>query len=120
MNILVTGGAGFIGSHTLVELNAAGHETVVVDNLCNSNRKSLERVAELTGKEIPFYEVDIRDREGLNRVMEAHHFDACIHFAGLKAVGESVEKPWEYYENNISGTLTLLDVMRKHHGPGYP
>jgi UDP-glucose 4-epimerase len=114
MKILVTGGAGFIGSHTLVELNAAGHETVVVDNLCNSNRKSLERVAELIGKEIPFYEVDIRDREGLNRVMESHHFDACIHFAGLKAVGESVEKPWEYYENNIGGTLTLLDVMRKH------
>jgi len=95
MNILVTGGAGFIGSHTLVELNAAGHETVVIDNLSNSNKKSLERVAELTGKEIPFYEVDIRDREGLNRVMEKHHFDACIHFAGLKAVGESVEKPWE-------------------------
>jgi len=114
MNILVTGGAGFIGSHTLVELSTAGHETVVIDNLSNSNRKSLERVAELTGKEIPFYEVDIRDREGLNRVMRAHHFDACIHFAGLKAVGESVEKPWEYYENNIGGTLTLLDVMRKH------
>ena len=114
MNILLTGGAGFIGSHTLVELNAAGHETVVIDNLSNSNPKSLERVAELTGKEIPFYKVDIRDREGLNRVMKAHHFDACIHFAGLKAVGESVEKPWEYYENNIGGTLTLLDVMRQH------
>ena len=114
MKILVTGGAGFIGSHTLVELSAAGHETVVIDNLSNSNRKSLERVAELTGKEIPFYEVDIRDREGLNHVMEVHHFDACIHFAGLKAVGESVAKPWEYYENNIGGTLTLLDVMRKH------
>jgi len=114
MKILVTGGAGFIGSHTLVELAAAGHETVVVDNLSNSNRKSLERVAELTGKEIPFFEVDIRDREGLNCVMKAHRFDACIHFAGLKAVGESVEKPWEYYENNIGGTLTLLDVMRKH------
>ena len=114
MKILVTGGAGFIGSHTLVELVAAGQETVVVDNLSNSNRKSLERVAELTGKEIFFYEVDIRDREGLNRVMEAHRLDACIHFAGLKAVGESVEKPWEYYENNIGGTLTLLDVMRKH------
>ena len=114
MNILVTGGAGFIGSHTLVELNAAGHSTVVVDNLCNSNRKSLERVEELTGKAIPFYEIDIRDRKGLTQVMEAHHIDACIHFAGLKAVGESVEKPWEYYENNIGGTLTLLDVMRQH------
>ena len=114
MKILLTGGAGFIGSHTLVELNAAGHETVVIDNLSNSNPKSLERVAELTGKQIPFYKVDIRDREGLNRVMSEHHFDACIHFAGLKAVGESVEKPWEYYENNIGGTLTLLDVMRQH------
>ena len=114
MKILLTGGAGFIGSHTLVELNAAGHETVVIDNLSNSNPKSLERVAELTGKQIPFYKVDIRDREGLNRVMSDHHFDACIHFAGLKAVGESVEKPWEYYENNIGGTLTLLDVMRQH------
>ena len=114
MKILVTGGTGFIGSHTIVELNASGHETVVVDNLSNSTRKSLGRVEELTGKKIPFYEVDIRDREGLNRVMEPHRFDACIHFAGLKAVGESVEKPWEYYENNIGGTLTLLDVMRKH------
>ena len=114
MKILVTGGAGFIGTHTLIELHHAGHETVVVDNLCNSNRKSLARVAQIIGKEIPFYEVDIRDREGLNKVMEAHQFDACIHFAGLKAVGESVEKPLEYYENNISGTLTLLDVMRKH------
>ena len=85
MKRLVTGGAGFIGSHTLVELSAAGHETVVIDNLSNSNPKSLERVAELTGKKIPFYEVDIRDREGLNRVMEAHHFDACIHFAGCHA-----------------------------------
>ena len=89
MNILVTGGAGFIGSHTLVELAAAGHETVVIDNLCNSSRKSLERVTELTGKEIPFYEIDIRDREGLNRVMNAHHFDAIIHFAGLKAVAKA-------------------------------
>lgn len=114
MKILVTGGAGFIGTHTLIELHHAGHDTVVVDNLCNSNRKSLARVAQIIGKEIPFYEVDIHDREGLNKVMEAHQFDACIHFAGLKAVGESVEKPLEYYENNISGTLTLLDVMRKH------
>ena len=114
MKILVTGGTGFIGSHTLVELSAAGHETVVVDNLSNSNPVSLERVEELIGKKIPFYQVDIRDREGLCRVMEQHRFDACIHFAGLKAVGESVEKPWEYYENNIGGTLVLLDVMRQH------
>ena len=114
MNILVTGGAGFIGTHTLVELNAARHDTVVVDNLSNANPKALERVSELAGKDIPFYAVDIRDREGLNRVMQAHRFDACIHFAGLKAVGESVAKPWEYYENNIGGTLVLLDVLRRH------
>jgi UDP-glucose 4-epimerase len=97
-----------------VELSAAGHETVVIDNLSNSNPISLTRVEELTGKKIPFHKVDIRDREGLNQVMEQYHFDACIHFAGLKAVGESVEKPWEYYENNIGGTLVLLDVMRQH------
>jgi len=115
MKILVTGGSGFIGSHTLVELYAAGHEAVVVDNFSNSTPVALERVAEIIGiPEVPFYQVDIRDREGLNRVMEQHHFDACIHFAGLKAVGESVEKPWEYYENNINGTLVLVDVMRQH------
>ena len=114
MTVLVTGGTGFIGSHTLVALNEAGYDTVVVDNLSNSSRTCLERVKELVGKDIPFYEVDIRDRQGLERVMEHHHFDACIHFAGLKAVGESVQKPWEYYENNISGTLVLLDVMRRH------
>lgn len=115
MNILVTGGAGFIGSHTLIELYNAGHTAVVVDNLSNSNPTALQRVAEITGvSEIPFYKVDIRDREGLEKVFAAHKLDACIHFAGLKAVGESVEKPWEYYENNIGGTLTLVDVMRRH------
>ena len=115
MNILVTGGAGYIGSHTIIELYKAGHTAVVVDNLSNSNPEGLRRVAEIIGvKEIPFYEVDIRDREGLEKVFAAYQFDACIHFAGLKAVGESVEKPWEYYENNISGTLVLVDVMKKH------
>ena len=115
MNILVTGGAGFIGSHTIIELYKAGHTAVVVDNLSNSNPESLRRVAEIIGvTEIPFYKTDIRDREGLEKVFAEHHLDACIHFAGLKAVGESVEKPWEYYENNISGTLVLVDVMRKH------
>ena len=110
MNILVTGGAGFIGSHTLIELYAAGHTAVVVDNFCNSCPISLRRTAKIIGiPEIPFYQVDIRDREGLGKVMEQYHFDACIHFAGLKAVGESVSKPWEYYDNNISGTLVLLD-----------
>jgi len=117
MHILVTGGAGFIGSHTLIELYKAGHTAVVVDNLSNSNPVALQRVEEIINSgnhAIPFYKVDIRDREGLERVFAEHRFDACIHFAGLKAVGESVEKPWEYYENNIGGTLVLVDVMRKH------
>ena len=115
MNILVTGGAGYIGSHTLIELCKAGHTAVVIDNLSNSNPVALQRVAEIVGvPEIPFFKVDIRDREGLERVFAAQKFDACIHFAGLKAVGESVEKPWEYYENNIGGTLVLVDVMRRH------
>lgn len=115
MHILVTGGAGYIGSHTLIELYNAGHTAVVVDNLSNSNPESLRRVAAILGiSAIPFYEVDIRDAEGLQRVFAEHKFDACIHFAGLKAVGESVEKPLEYYDNNIAGTLVLVDVMRKN------
>lgn len=113
-SLLITGGAGFIGSHTLVELLQAGHEVVVVDNLSNSSVESLKRVKQLTGKDVAFYQTDIRDREGLNKVLTEHPCEACIHFAGLKAVGESVEKPWEYYENNISGTLVLLDVLRQH------
>ena len=114
MTILVTGGAGFIGSHTVVELQNAGYEVVVVDNLSNSSKKSLDRVKEITGKDVQFYEADILDREALNRIFEAQDIEACIHFAGLKAVGESVAKPWEYYNNNITGTLTLLDVMKQH------
>jgi len=115
MNILVTGGAGFIGSHTLIELYAAGHTAVVADNLSNSCPVALERTAKIIGVDtIPFYRVDIRDREGLESIMANHRFDACIHFAGLKAVGESVAKPWEYYDNNIAGTLILLDVLRQH------
>lgn len=115
MRILVTGGAGFIGSHTIIELFKAGHEVVVIDNLCNSSKESLKRVGEITGKTIPFHEVDIRNREGLEKVFGTEGpFDACIHFAGLKAVGESVAKPYEYYENNIGGTLVLLDILRKH------
>ena len=114
MSILVTGGAGYIGSHTVVELQNAGYDVVVADNLCNSSEKSLERVEKITGKPVKFYKADILDRDALNEVFDKEEIDSCIHFAGLKAVGESVTKPWEYYENNIAGTLTLVDVMRKH------
>ncbi len=114
MAILVTGGAGYIGSHTCVELQNAGYEVVVLDNLANSSEKSLERVKAITGKDIKFYEGDIRDRKILDEILTKEDIDSCIHFAGLKAVGESVEKPWEYYDNNITGTLTLVDEMRKH------
>ena len=114
MNILVTGGAGYIGSHTVIELIKAGHDVVIVDNLVNSSRISIKRVEEIVGKNLPFYEVDIRDRKGLERIFAENRFDCCIHFAGLKAVGESVALPWEYYDNNINGTLVLLDVLRKN------
>ncbi len=114
MRILVTGGAGYIGSHTLVELLNAGFEVVVIDNLSNSSEKSLQRVEKITGKSVPFYKIDILDRKALEDLFAKEKLDACIHFAGLKAVGESVSKPWEYYENNIAGTLTLVDVMRKN------
>ncbi len=114
MAILVTGGAGFIGSHTCVELLNAGYDVVVLDNLSNSSEKSLERVKELTGKDLKFYKGDILDRDILEKIFSENKIESCIHFAGLKAVGESVEKPWEYYENNIAGTLTLVDEMRKN------
>lgn len=113
MAILVTGGAGYIGSHTCVELLNAGYEVVVLDNLCNSSEKSLERVKQITGKDVTFYKGDILDRDVLKKVFEKEKIQGCIHFAGLKAVGESVAKPWEYYNNNITGTLTLVDEMRK-------
>ena len=114
MKILVTGGAGYIGSHTCVELLNAGHEVIVLDNLSNSSEKSLDRVREIAGKDLVFYKGDIRDRACLEKIFSQDEIDAVIHFAGLKAVGESVEKPWEYYENNIAGTLTLVDVMRQN------
>lgn len=114
MAILVTGGAGYIGSHTVVELQNAGYEVVVLDNLSNSSEKSLERVAKITGKPVTFYKADILDREALNEIFTKEQVECVIHFAGLKAVGESVAKPWEYYQNNIAGTLILVDVMRQH------
>ena len=114
MAILVTGGAGYIGSHTVVELQNAGYDVVVLDNLSNASEKALDRVSKITGKPVKFYKADILDRDALNNIFDKETIESCIHFAGLKAVGESVVKPWEYYENNIAGTLTLIDVMRKH------
>ena len=112
--ILVTGGAGYIGSHTVVELLDAGYEVVVVDNLSNSSKESLKRVEEITGKTVQFYENDIADMDAMDKVFSENDIDAVIHFAGLKAVGESVEKPLEYYKNNISGTINMCEVMRNH------
>lgn len=114
MNILVTGGAGYIGSHTCVQLLDAGYDVTVLDNLDNSCVKSLERVEELTGKKVKFYEVDLLDYDATNKVFDENKFDAVIHFAGLKAVGESVRIPIRYYHNNITGTLNLCDIMSKH------
>ena len=114
MAILVTGGAGFIGSHTCVELLNAGYEVVIVDNLVNSSAKAVGRIEQITGKKVTFYEADILDREAMEKVFTNEKIESVIHFAGLKAVGESVSKPLEYYHNNITGTLILCDVMRKH------
>ncbi|MBR6361296.1 MAG: UDP-glucose 4-epimerase GalE, partial [Clostridia bacterium] len=112
MKILVTGGAGFIGSHTAVELLNAGYDTIILDNLCNSKSESIKRIEEITGKTVKFCRGDIRDKEFLDKVFAENEIDAVIHFAGLKAVGESVEKPLEYYDNNIGGTVKLLEAMR--------
>ena len=113
MAILVTGGAGFIGSHTCVELLKAGYEVVVVDNLCNSSKTSLERIEKITGKQVTFYENDVCDTVALKKIFGENKIDAVIHFAGLKAVGESVAKPIEYYQNNLESTLSLINVMRE-------
>ncbi|RJG07890.1 UDP-glucose 4-epimerase GalE [Noviherbaspirillum cavernae] len=110
-SILVTGAAGYIGSHTCVELLNAGYAVVALDNLCNSSPQSLKRVERITGKAIPFIKADVRDRQALDAVLKAHRIDAAIHFAGLKAVGESVEQPLAYFENNVSGTVTLLEAL---------
>ena len=113
MNVLVTGGAGYIGSHTCVELLESGYGVVVVDNLCNSNPESLNRVQELTGKTLKFYEGDVRDEALLQRIFAENEIGCVIHFAGLKAVGESVAMPWEYYDNNLNSTLVLTKVMKQ-------
>ncbi|SNS74126.1 UDP-glucose 4-epimerase [Noviherbaspirillum humi] len=109
--ILVTGAAGYIGSHTCVELLSAGYNVVAIDNLCNSSPESLKRVERITGKPLTFIELDVRDRAGLDQLLRSHKIDATIHFAGLKAVGESVEKPLSYFENNVGGTVTLLQAL---------
>ena len=114
MNILVTGGAGFIGSHTILELLNAGHDVVVMDNLSNSKVTSLKRVEELTGRSVIFEKIDLLDTDGMDTLFSSHDIDAVIHFAGLKAVGESVEKPLFYYENNVTGTINLCNVMNEH------
>ena len=113
-NILVTGGAGYIGSHTVVELLESGYGVVVVDNLSNSNKESMNRVKKITGKSPVFYEADVRDRAAMEKIFTENKIDYVIHFAGLKAVGESCVKPIEYYDNNLYGTLVLLEVMREH------
>lgn len=114
MNILLCGGAGFIGTHTIIELNKAGHSVVVVDNFFNSKPEALKRVSELIGKEVKCYNADVRDRDAMEKIFGENQFDAVIHYAGLKSVGESVAKPLEYYENNMVATFVLVDVMRKH------
>lgn len=114
MNILVTGGAGYIGSHTIIELLNAGHNVVVVDNLSNSSQESLRRVEEITSKNIEFHEADLRNHDILSAIFNENNFDAVIHFAGLKAVGESVQNPIDYYRNNIDSTLSLLELMQSN------
>ncbi len=114
MRVLVTGGAGYIGSHTCVELLNAGHEVIVVDNLCNSKISVLDRVKQIAGRSVSFYDLDVRDKAALSAVFGAHKIDAVIHFAGLKSVGESVAMPLQYYDNNVYGTLVLAEVMAEH------
>ena len=114
MNVLVTGGTGYIGSHTCVELIQAGHKPLVLDNLCNSSPESLRRVETITGKKVPFIEGDVCDEKLLHKIFSEHPIDCVIHFAGLKAVGESVQKPLEYYQNNLGSTMALCKVMREY------
>ena len=114
MTVLVTGGMGYIGSHTCVELLNQGMDVVIIDNLVNSSAEAGKRIERISGRSVTFYEADVRDRKTLDRIFETHDIDCVIHFAGLKAVGESCQKPIEYYDNNIGGTLKLCDVMRNN------
>ncbi len=114
MKVLVTGGAGYIGGHTCVELLNAGHEVVVIDNFVNSKPEALDNIRKITGRDLAFYKADLRDREAVRRIFEEHHIDAAIHFAGLKAVGESVHKPMEYYDNNLGGFFVLAEEIAAH------
>ena len=114
MKILVTGGTGFIGSHTVVELLNQNHEVVIIDNLCNSSESVVKNIEKISCKKVPFLNIDIRDKKALEELCTKNKFDCCIHFAGLKAVGESCQKPLEYYDNNINGTLVLLEVLKKY------
>ncbi|MBQ9952151.1 MAG: UDP-glucose 4-epimerase GalE, partial [Clostridia bacterium] len=114
MKVLVTGGAGYIGSHTCVELLNAGHEVVIIDNFVNSKPEALDCIRKITGKDFAFCEADLRDREAVKKLFDEHEIDAVIHFAGLKAVGESVAKPLEYYDNNLGGFFVLAEEMRDH------
>ncbi|NLK73128.1 MAG: UDP-glucose 4-epimerase, partial [Clostridiales bacterium] len=114
MRILVTGGTGYIGSHTCIELLNAGYEVLIIDNLSNSKHEVVDKIKKISNKNVVFYEADIRDNKKLYEIFEGNTIEAVIHFAGLKAVGESVKKPIEYYENNVTGTLTLLKAMQIH------
>lgn len=114
MNVLVTGGAGYIGSHTIVQLQNEGHEVIVIDNLSNSSEEAILRVQKITGKDLTFYPIDLLDKVAVNEVFESHSIDSVIHFAGFKAVGESVQKPMSYYHNNITSTLVLCELMARH------
>ena len=114
MKILLTGGTGYIGSHTAVQLLNAGYDVVIVDNLVNSKEDTIDKIKQITGKEVKFYKADVRDAEAMDKIFSENDIEGVIHFAGLKAVGESCEKPIEYYQNNLDSTLTLIDTMRKH------
>ena len=114
MTVLVTGGMGYIGSHTCVELLNQGMDVVIIDNLVNSSAEAGKRIERIIGRSVTFYEADVRDRKTLDRIFETHDIDCVIHFAGLKAVGESVEMPLEYYDNNLGSTITLCRAMRDH------